>query len=382
MQAEDRGTEPPHSGRATVPTLSGPVSQQSSGARRREEDWGTSALVRPEKDAGAPRTDAGAPRTEGHKKRAAWGPHGGAPGSGSGGEGTSPAAVMAGLVRTMRPRQWVKNVLVLAAPAAAGVLTRTGPLLATAAAFAVFCAVASGLYLANDAFDAEADRQHPKKRNRPVAAGIVPRRLALVTGVVMVAAGIGASFAVAGTGLGLVVGLYAAVTLAYSAWLKHEPVVELAAVASGFVFRAIAGGEAAHVPISHWFLIVTSFGSLFMVTGKRYAEYMELGDERSAHRTSLAGYTKGFLASVRTMAAAVTLTAYCLWAFERASQLPGGAAFFELSILPFGLAILRYALLLEQGKGGAPEEVVLGDRRLQAIGAVWALVFALGVYAG
>lgn len=302
--------------------------------------------------------------------------------SGPDGDRSGRVAVARGLVRTMRPRQWVKNVLVLAAPAAAGVLTRRGPLLATAAAFAIFCMVAGGLYLANDAFDAEADRSHPTKRRRPVAAGIVSRRLAFTVAAVLVTGGVGASFAVAGFGLTLVVGLYAAVTLSYSAWLKHEPVVELAAVASGFVFRAIAGGEAAHVPISHWFLIVTSFGSLFMVTGKRYAEYKELGDARSAHRSSLAGYTLGFLTSVRNVAAAVTLTSYCLWAFERAGQLPAGAAFFELSILPFGLAILRYALLLEMGKGGAPEEVVLGDRRLQVTGAVWALVFALGVYAG
>ncbi|MGH9066837.1 MAG: decaprenyl-phosphate phosphoribosyltransferase [Acidimicrobiales bacterium] len=290
------------------------------------------------------------------------------------------AAVVSGLVRTARPKQWIKNVLVLAAPGAAGALTRPHLLLLTLGAVGIFCAVASGTYFVNDTLDAAADRRHPTKRHRPVAAGIVPVPLAWATGLGLMAAGLVSSWALAGTHLTMVVGAYVAVTLAYSAWLKHEAILDLAAVAAGFVLRAIAGGVAAGVVLSDWFLIVASFGSLFMVAGKRYAEHQELGDERGDHRVTLAAYSLSFLRYVRSLSSAVAIAAYCLWAFEKAAVAGQGAIWFELSIVPFVIAVLRYALLLEAGKGSAPEEVVLGDRQLIIVGLVWAAVFALGVY--
>lgn len=293
---------------------------------------------------------------------------------------TARRGTLRGLVRGARPHQWLKNVLVLAAPAAAGVLTRPGPLARSLAAAALFCLVAGGLYLLNDVADVEADRLHPEKRFRPVAAGEVPVRLALIAGALSVAAGIGLADAVAGWRLLLVVGSYAGVTIAYSWFLKHEPVLDLAAVASGFVLRAIAGGVAAHVPLSDWFLIVASFGSLFMVTGKREAEKRRSADVSHQQRRSLAHYSPEYLRSLRTMASAVTILAYCLWAFQRAGALPASEYWLEATIVPFTLALVRYSLLIDRGHGEAPEDVVLGDRRLQILGFVWATLFAVGVY--
>ncbi len=186
-------------------------------------------------------------------------------------------------------------------------------------------------------------------------------------------------------------GGYIAVTIAYSLWLKHEPVLDLATVAAGFVLRTIAGGVAVGVVISPWFLIVAGSGSLFMVTGKRHAEMIELGDDAGGHRRSLDRYSRTYLAYIRAVASSVAIMAYCLWAFEKASGRAflvgldtsgpvGSPVWFELSIVPFVLGVLRYAFLLEEGRGGAPEELVLSDRVLLVLGLVWIIVFAAAVH--
>ena len=288
--------------------------------------------------------------------------------------------VPGGLLRTARPRQWIKNVLVFAAPGAAGISITPGHLAPVIGAFAAWCLVSSGTYLLNDALDVEADRLHPKKRLRAVAAGVVPVGTARVAGGALLAAGIGAPLLWGAPGVAGIIALYAVITLSYSLWLKEMAIVDLAAVASGFVLRAISGGIAAHVAISDWFLIVASFGSLFMVAGKRHAEHVDLREGRGAHRATLEEYSLGFLSYVRSVSSGVAILAYCLWAFEKA-KVAGDPVLFQLSIIPFVMAILRYALLLDAGRGGAPEEVVLGDRALQVMGLVWVLLFAAGVYA-
>ena len=282
------------------------------------------------------------------------------------------------LVRLARPKQWIKNVLVIAAPGAAGVLGEGRALTRTIIAFGCFCLAASGTYFLNDALDVEADRRHPTKCRRPIASGEVSVNTAVTGGVLLVAAAIALSFT-ARWQLSLVVGGYLLQTVVYSVWLKHEAVLDLACVASGFVLRTIAGGVAVGVTISPWFLIVAGSGSLFMVTGKRYAEMMELGEHAGAHRLTLGVYSREFLSYVRAVASSVTVLAYCLWAFEKSAAV-GNPLWFELSIVPFVLGILRYALMLEQGRGGAPEELVLADRVLLAMGALWALFFALAVH--
>jgi decaprenyl-phosphate phosphoribosyltransferase len=285
-----------------------------------------------------------------------------------------------GLVRTARPKQWVKNVLVLAAPGAAGVLDQGEPFARTLVAFACLCLAASGTYFLNDAADVEVDRAHPTKRARPIAAGIVPVGVARVAGVALVLGGIGLGFAVRWE-LALTVACYVAVTTLYTSVLKHVAVLDIVAIASGFVLRAVAGAAATDVPISDWFFIVASFGSLFMVTGKRTGEATELGDGGSGIRATLGEYTTSYLAYLRSVSSGVVLVAYCLWAFEKSAETDASIPWFQLTIPLFAIAILRYALLVEGGKGSAPEELVLEDRTLLAVGAAWSVVFALGIYA-
>jgi decaprenyl-phosphate phosphoribosyltransferase len=282
------------------------------------------------------------------------------------------------LLRLARPKQWTKNVLVLAAPGAAGVLDEPGALRDTAIAFVCFCLAASATYYLNDALDAEADRVHPTKRSRPVASGAVSVRTAMVGGVILAVCAVGLSF-LADPQLALVIVGYLALTFAYSAWLKHEPILDLASVAAGFVLRAIGGGVAVGVDISPWFLIVAGAGSFFIVTGKRHAELLELGDDAGNHRPALDLYTHAFLGYIRAVTSSVAILAYCLWAFEESGRV-GDPTWFELSIVPFVIGIFRYAFLLEQGRGGAPEELVLSDKTLIVIGAVWAVIFAVAVH--
>jgi decaprenyl-phosphate phosphoribosyltransferase len=289
-----------------------------------------------------------------------------------------PASLISGLVRTARPKQWMKNVLVVAAPAAAGVLGQASVVFDTIVAFVAFSLAASGTYFLNDAFDVEADRRHAKKRFRPIAAGVVPVSTARLVGIVLLAAGIAVSF-LANWRLALVIGVYIVFTTTYSAWLKHVAVIDLGMVAAGFVLRLIAGAVAVDVRISVWFIVVGSFGSLFMVAGKRHAEHLDLGVERAGHRATLDEYSVEYLGYVRSVASGVAMVAYCLWAFDAQIHV-NGIVWFEVSIVPFVLAFLRYALLVEHGQGGAPEDVVLMDRPLQVLAVLWVVLVAIGLY--
>lgn len=288
-------------------------------------------------------------------------------------------SLVGGLVAEARPRQWVKNLLVAAAPGAAGVIAVPAVAGRTALAFLVFSLAASGTYFLNDARDVAGDRIHPVKRFRPIAAGVVPLRLAYVVAVALMATALLLCVAVRNVALLGTLVAYLVLTISYTLWLKHEAVVDMVAVAFGFVLRAIAGAAAVHLPISVWFLIVTSFGSMLMVSGKRYAEFLEMGEGRAQTRASLGGYTASYLRFVWSLSAAVAIMTYCLWAFEVGSAQTHAFAS-KLSILPFVVGVMRYAYLIDQGKGSAPEDVVLGDRQLQVIGLLWAAVFLVGVY--
>lgn len=287
----------------------------------------------------------------------------------------------AGLIRTARPRQWIKNLLVFVAPGAAGVLLHPEALARSAYAFGFFCLAASATYFMNDAIDIRADRAHPVKCNRPVASGVVSQRLAAGIGVVALGLSIAAGAAVLGPMFGLAIGIYAAINVAYSLWLKQQAIFDIAAVASGFLIRAIAGGLAVGVPLSDWFLIVSSFGSLFIVAGKRQADLRDAPERRLGPRRGVAAYTQDYLRSLRAMSAGVMITAYCLWAFGRASAAGHREILFELTIVPVVLAVLRYGLLVDTGQGGSPEDVVLRDRCILALGVVWVVLFAWAAYA-
>lgn len=283
------------------------------------------------------------------------------------------------LLAEARPKQWVKNLLVFAAPGAAGVLDSGEPLLQAIGAFWCFCLASSGTYYLNDAADVEADRQHPTKRFRPIAAGEISVGVARVLGAIAIVSSVALGFLI-DWHLAVVLGAYVVLTTAYSLWLKHMAVVDVVAVAAGFVLRAIAGATATDVPVSNWFFIVASFGSLFMVVAKRRAEVEALGDEAVATRPALGTYSLEYITHLQTIATSVVLVGYCLWAFEKATVSDTGVPWFQLSIVPFVLAVLRYSLLVDTGQGGAPEDVVMGDRTLQVFGLVWMVLFALGVY--
>jgi decaprenyl-phosphate phosphoribosyltransferase len=280
------------------------------------------------------------------------------------------------LVRACRPRQWIKNLLVLAAPGAAGILLHPevpGKLVLT---FAAFCALSSSTYLLNDLHDREEDRAHPRRRNRPIASGEVSPRLAVAAAVGLAATGLGLAMAVrpelAAVGLG-----YLVLTGSYTMFWRSVAVADLASIACGFVLRALAGGVATDVTVSRWFLLVTSFGALFLVTGKRYAE-LRIAERSGPLRASLEQYSERYLRFVIGLAATVATTAYCLWSFQRPHH--AGVSWYELTVIPFVLWLLRYALLIEQGDGEAPEDLVLKDRFLLTMSAAWAALFLAGVY--
>jgi decaprenyl-phosphate phosphoribosyltransferase len=288
-----------------------------------------------------------------------------------------PKSLPAGIIKALRPRQWVKNVLVLAAPLAAGSVTEVDVLVPVALAFVVFCMAASGIYLVNDAMDVEADRAHPTKRFRPIAAGVLPIRLAYAMAVVLLAGAIGLSF-LANWQLAVVMAVYVGVQLAYCFGLKHQAVLDICIVSSGFLLRAIAGGVAAEIPLSQWFLLIMAFGSLFMAAGKRYAE-LQLAERTGAKiRKSLEYYTGTYLRFVWTLSATAVVICYGLWAFERDQV--NDTNWFAISMVPFTIAILRYAVDVDGGEAGEPEEIALGDRVLQFLAIAWIGAVGVAVY--
>lgn len=287
------------------------------------------------------------------------------------------------LARGARPRQWLKNILVFMAPAAAGVLGEWHTALRVIGAFLVFCVVASGTYLVNDVIDAGADRYHPVKRRRPVASGALRPGTAATAGGALIATAIVLALLIGPWGFAVIVGSYAGLSIAYSIRLKREPVMELAVVAAGFVLRAIAGGVVASVPLSDWFLVFTSFAALFIVTGKRYAELAHLGSEQGMHRPVLDQYSESFLKSTLTISATVTVASYCLWAFARTGLLAhagNNVVWIELTVVPLVLSVLHILRLLDAGHGGEPENLALRDHVLHGYGLLWLALMVIGLY--
>ncbi len=282
-------------------------------------------------------------------------------------------------LRAMRPRQWVKNVLVLAAPVAAGSLFQLPVLINTGWAFLAFCLISASIYLINDVRDVESDRQHPKKRLRPIAAGELAPRTALIMAAVCLAASLAIGFWVTPL-LALTVAVYWILQVGYSIFLKNEPIIDLAMVAAGFLLRAVAGGVASSIELSQWFLLVACFGSLYMVAGKRYSEMKELGSEAGT-RASLERYSLSYLRFVWAISCSIVIMSYSLWTFEQAREEQlWGVPWTTISIVPFTLALLRYAMDIDAGNAGEPEDVVLNDRVLQALAVLWLIPLGVGIF--
>lgn len=279
------------------------------------------------------------------------------------------------VLRAARPRQWMKNLLVLAAPLAAGVLTDPDVLVPVLAAAGLMVLASASIYLFNDVVDAEADRNHPTKRLRPVASGDLSPVAAVTAGVVAALLALGGALAMSPE-LAATITVYLAAQISYVLGLKHQPVLDLAVVSSGFLLRAVAGGVAAGVPLSQWFLIVAAFGSLYMVAGKRFSELHTVGADALTRR-SLTMYSESYLRFVWGTAAGITITAYSLWAFEMAPA--SGVPWQAISIFPFVIAMLRYGSDIDRGAAGEPEDVVLRDPILLGVAAIWLLTFSLGL---
>ncbi|BBY40330.1 decaprenyl-phosphate phosphoribosyltransferase [Mycobacterium mantenii] len=290
--------------------------------------------------------------------------------------------VVVGVIKAIRPRQWVKNVLVLAAPVAAlggpvhynyaDVLTKVS------VAFVVFCLAASSIYLVNDVRDVDADREHPTKRFRPIAAGVVPEWLAYTLAVVLGAGSLGLAWWLT-PDLAVVMAVYLGMQLAYCFGLKHQAVMDICIVSSAYLLRAIAGGAATGIPLSQWFLLTAAFASLFMVAGKRYAELQVAERTGAAIRKSLESYTSTYLRFVWTMSATAVVLCYGLWSFERDRH---SGSWFAVSMVPFTIAILRYAVDVDGGLAGEPEDIALRDRVLQLLFVAWIATLGAAVAFG
>jgi len=287
--------------------------------------------------------------------------------------------MLGAILVSLRPRQWVKNLFVFAG-LVFGQRLFTAAFWPALGAFAIFCALSGAIYLLNDVADRDKDRLHPKKRERPVAAGRLSVRLALgVAGTLVVVALVAASRV--STGFLLVAVAYVVLLSAYSAWLKHIVIVDVLTVAVGFVLRALAGTLAIDVAISGWLLICTVLIALFLALGKRRHEYLTLEGDAARHRPILAEYSAGLLDQMIAVVTASTVTAYALYTMS-----PETVAKFHTQLLPATLpfvlyGIFRYLYLLYRRQlGGNPSELFLNDRALLVNTACWIAAVLLIVY--
>jgi 4-hydroxybenzoate polyprenyltransferase len=296
-------------------------------------------------------------------------------------EGASGArmAMLAAIVVSMRPRQWVKNLFVLAGLVFSQRLLTESTWVALEA-FAIFCAVSGAIYLLNDVADRERDQLDPRKRERPIAAGRLPVGVAIGTATALIVVGLGLSAWLSRPFLVTVV-VYVVLFVAYSAWLKHIVIVDVLAVASGFVLRALAGAVVIAVEMSGWLLICTILLALFLALGKRRFEYLTLDRDATRHRPILAEYTPELLDQMIAVVTASTVTAYALYTMS-----PETVAKFHTRLLPATLpfvlyGIFRYLYLLYRRQlGGNPSELLLSDRALTINAIGWICAVLLIIY--
>jgi 4-hydroxybenzoate polyprenyltransferase len=291
--------------------------------------------------------------------------------------GTPVVSHLSAVFRSMRPRQWTKNLIVYMALLFSinqewevGDPSSWGPLLAESTAmFVLFCLVSSADYLINDVVDRPNDRLHPRKSKRPIAAGLLSVEAAVVWAVVLAGIALAGAFALDWRA-GAVLGTYMVVMLAYTFWLKHVVLMDMMVIATGFVLRAMAGAVAIDVPISEWLYVVTALGALFLVIHKRRAELTLLEEGAGNHRPILDEYSPGLLDQMASLVTASTLIAYGLYTFT-AENLPDNNAM--MLTIPFVLyGLLRYLYLVHQkAEGGSPEEILLRDWPLIVDIAFW-----------
>jgi len=283
--------------------------------------------------------------------------------------------ILKALIKSMRLRQWPKNLFILAAVIFDGQLFNRASLLVSIAGVLVFCLISSSVYLINDVKDIESDRQHPVKKNRPIASGKLPVQVAITAAVVLLVISFPAAYLLS-PGFAIISGIYFLINLAYSFHLKHVPLIDVLIIAAGFVLRVAAGVTLIAVQrFSPWMYVVTTLLALFIGFGKRRAELTQLSIDANNHRRVLDGYSIPFLDQLITIVSSSTILTYSLYTFS-APNLPENHSM--MLTIPFVLyGIFRYLYLIQiKGEGGAPEELVLTDRPLQAT----ILLFGLAVF--
>jgi 4-hydroxybenzoate polyprenyltransferase len=287
---------------------------------------------------------------------------------------------MKNLIVSLRPGQWVKNLFVFAAPVFGRALFRPGPALRTTAVFAVFCLLAGGLYLVNDVLDAEADRVHPRKAKRPIAAGRLRPRTAWIAAACLFLLGLAAA-ALLDPRVLLAGAAYVALQAAYSLALKRVVILDIFLVASGFVIRVAAGGFAAGVTPSSWLLVCTTLLALLLAVGKRRHELLTLEESGGKHRSVLRDYSPALLDQMIAVVTAATVVAYALYviAEDTASRFGEGRLLWTAPLVLYG--IFRYLYLVyRKGEGGSPEEMIVRDVPFLVSIVLWGALSAALVY--
>jgi len=284
------------------------------------------------------------------------------------------------LLVALRPRQWTKNGLLFVALAFTLNLQERALLARTLAAFACFCALSSAGYLLNDVLDVEADRQHPTKRLRPIAAGQVAVGLALGLGIALAVLGVLGCWLITPV-LGLLALAYLGLTALYSATLKHLVLLDIFGLAGGFVLRAAAGAVAIDVPISPWLYIATLLGALLIALGKRRTELQTLGVEAAGHRRNLEAYSLEFIDQLILIISSAALMTYALYTFSAENLPRNHSMMLTIPVVLYGL--FRYLFLIREGDvGGSPEELLFRDRPLLAAVVTWAVLAVIVLYLG
>jgi 4-hydroxybenzoate polyprenyltransferase len=283
------------------------------------------------------------------------------------------------ILKSMRPRQWLKNIFVFAALVFDRQLFSYRSFLTTSLAVLLFGLVSSLSYLINDLVDIEADRKHPKKQHRPLASGILSQKNAGI-GVIILAVFVFPASFVLDLVFGLIISAYFLLMVAYSMVLKRIPLLDVMVIATGFVLRVAAGVVVINIDmLSPWLFVATTFLALFIALGKRRAEMSLLQDEAGNHRQVLQGYTKDFLDQLLTIVMSTTLMTYCLYTFSSPIASNNQSMMLTIPFVIYGL--FRYLYLIRiKGIGGAPEEIVLTDRHMQITIMFWSLTVILILY--
>lgn len=287
--------------------------------------------------------------------------------------------VLSALVSSMRPRQWVKNVLIFTALVFDEKLGNIQLMVLTAAGFVLFSLVSSSVYILNDLADLQADRQHPVKQNRPLASGRLPENLARLTAIGILVVSLPLAYLLS-PGFFILLLVYWLLNIGYSKWLKHYPILDVFILASFYVLRVVAGLTIIVVSrFSPWLYVVTTLLALYIGLGKRRAELKLLAEDAASHRRVLDGYTIPLLDQYITIVSATTIVAYSFYTFS-APNLPENHAM--MLTIPFAIyGILRYLYLIQfKEAGGAPEEELLSDRPLQIAFVLWGLSVLVILY--